>query len=153
MSEGLSTFVSFIDFRKAFDCIDRDMLFYKLLVYGIDGNMYFLLTNMYAATESCVRVNSYLTEWFKTSTGVMQGDSVSPTMFSLFINDLALGLKDLDIGIDIGGRKLCILLYADDVAIVTNDQVEMQAALDFVTKWCRRWKMSINMSKYDDIGQ
>ena len=83
MNKGLRTFVTFIDFTKAFDCIDRDMLLYKLQMYGIDGPMYFMIKTMYSNTESCVKINSHYTEWFKTEFGVRQGDSLSTTAFSL----------------------------------------------------------------------
>ena len=80
--EKKNTFVTFIDFSKAFDCINREMLLYKLIQYGIDGRMYFILKALYTNTESCVRVNSFLTKWFKTLFGVRQGDSLSPMLFS-----------------------------------------------------------------------
>ena len=57
LEKGESTFASFIDFRKAFDGLDRDMLLYKMIQYGIDGGLYFLLKNMHANTEACIKVN------------------------------------------------------------------------------------------------
>ena len=118
-----------------------------MIQYRIDGNLYFLLKNMYARTEACVSINHLNTEWFETKFGVLQGDSFSPTAFNLFINDLALHLKDQEVGIKIDGTQIPILLYADDVALLANDENEMQTMLNLVHKWCTRWKMVINMSK------
>ena len=68
-------------------------------------------------------------------------------MFSIFINDLATGLKDMDLGISINGEKVPILLYADDVVTLSNDEREMQHMLNYVNAWCNRWQMAINMAK------
>ena len=86
----MSTFATFIDFSKAFDGVDRKMLLYKLLHSGIDGKLYFIIKALYTLTESCVCVNGVYTDWFLTTMGVRQGDSLSPTLFALFINDLAV---------------------------------------------------------------
>ena len=98
-NENKNTFVTFIDFSKAFDCVNRDMLFNKLLTYGIDGKTYFIIKSLYQNTDACVKVNAFFTEWFRTLFGVRQGDSLSPTLFSLFINDLVQGLKELGLGV------------------------------------------------------
>ena len=87
------TFTTFIDFKKAFDLIDREALFYKLLQNGIDGKMYWSVKSMYSDTISNVKVNKLYTDWFSISSGVRQGDTLSPTPFSLFINDLAKEIK------------------------------------------------------------
>ena len=87
--EGLATYVAFIDLKKAFDCINRDFLLFKMLRMGIDGKMYNAVQSTYQSTKSCVRINNYMTSWFETLFGVRQGDGLSPTLFSIFINDLA----------------------------------------------------------------
>ena len=147
LSNNQCTFATFIDFSKAFDGINRDLLMYKLIHCGVDGNMYFLLKSLYAKTEACVNLNNHNTAWFRTRSGVLQGDSLSPTLFSAFINDLTMGLKDLNLGVQVKNTQIPILLYADDVVILANDQKEMQVMLNFVDSWCERWKMSVNMSK------
>ena len=145
--EKKSTFATYIDFSKAFDGISREMLKCKMIHKGIDGKLYFLLKSIYANTEACVNINGQNTAWFKTKTGVMQGDCLSPTLFNLFINDLATQLKDMNIGIKIKDTTIPLLLYADDVVILANDETEMQKMLNSVNKWCIQWKMKINMSK------
>ena len=88
-----------------------------------------------------------MTEWFVTLLGVRQGDSLSPTLFSIFINDLAQGLKELGLGIEVENEKISILLYADDVAILSDNEQDMQVMLEFVHDWCNTWQMKINMTK------
>ena len=146
---GHSTFVTFIDFTKAFDRINRDSMLLKLLNPNckIDGKMYFLIKAFYNLTESCVQVNGNITGWFRTLQGVRQGDNLSPTLFAIYINDLAAGLKELNAGVKIGDDVVSILLYADDIALISPSEEEMQRMLNFVARWCKQWTMDINMSK------
>ena len=88
-------FCAFIDLEKAFDWVERDLLYLKLLKTGIEGKIYKSIKSLYSGTLSCVRLNGFLTDWFNCDSGVRQGDNLSPTLFSVFINDLALELKDL----------------------------------------------------------
>ena len=99
--------------------IDREALFYKLLQNGIDGKMYWSVQSMYSDTISNVKVNKLYTDWFSINSGVRQGDTLSPTLFSLFINDLAKEIKTAGCGISVGDDKVPILLYADDIALLS----------------------------------
>ncbi|CAC5420543.1 unnamed protein product [Mytilus coruscus] len=100
-----STFVTFVDLLKAFDFVDRNLLQYKLRLNGIDGYMYNAISSLYVDTESCVRINGFQTNWFPCVNGVRQGDNLSPTLFSIFINDLAVEIKNLNIGIPVENEK------------------------------------------------
>ncbi len=80
---------------------------------------------------------------------ISQGDSLSPTLFAIFINDLASEMKQLDIGtcIDIENEIFCILLFADDTVILAEDEIKLQILLDFTNEWCKIWRMKINNDK------
>ncbi len=80
--------------QKAFDYVDRDMLFYKLLEYNIDGKIYKSIKALYNHPFSKVKVNRYTTSWFTTESGLRQGDSLSPTLFAIYINDLAKEINE-----------------------------------------------------------
>lgn len=58
MQNRKSKFATFIDFQKAFDLVDRQLLQYKLILNGIDANMYNAIFRLYLKTESCVRLNN-----------------------------------------------------------------------------------------------
>ena len=141
------TFCAFIDFKKAFDYVDREALLYKLRNLGIVGNFYHTIRALYTGAKSCVQVNEKLTDWFNVDSGVRQGDSLSPTLFSLFLNDLATEIKELDVGIMVAGMCLSILLYADDIVLCAPTAEKLQLMLDVVGKWCRKWGMQINAKK------
>ncbi len=81
---------------------------------------------MYIHPLSCVKLNSNVTDWFPTESGVFQGDFVSPTLFAIFINDLASEMKQLDIDIDIENGKCLIVLFADDIIILAEDEIKLK---------------------------
>ncbi len=64
------------------------MLFYKLLQYNIDGKIYMSIKALYKYSLSRDKVNTYTTNWFTTESGIRQGDSLSSTLFAIYINDL-----------------------------------------------------------------
>ena len=98
-------------------------------------------------SDSHLRLNGMLTESFHVSSGVRQGDVMSPILFSMFLNDLATGIKDLDCGIQLNDLKISILLYADDIILIAPDEKSLQKMLNYLSNWCRKWRMAVNMDK------
>ena len=147
-SRGLDTFCAFVDFQKAFDWVSRDLLLYKLVTtFNIHGRLFNTLSTIYNSSISQIKLNGKLTPAFEVSSGVKQGDIVSPTLFSMYLNDLATGIKDLNCGIDINGHNLSILLYADDIVLMAADEMSLQKMLTFIRQWCNKWRMAINAEK------
>ena len=151
LNTGTDLFIAFIDLKKAFDSINRDLLFLKLRSAGIDGKMYFSIKSLYIKSKACVKVNKVLTEWFNTSCGVRQGDTLSPTLFSIFINDLILSVNELKLGIYINESIISILLYADDIAVIAESESKLQLILNKVNEWCITWLLQINELKSNVI--
>ncbi len=67
---GGNIFACYVDFRKAFDLLPRDMLLFRLLEQGVDGKMYNAIRNIYSESTCAVRVNDSMTDWFKTEQGL-----------------------------------------------------------------------------------
>ena len=106
-------------------------MLFKLLLNGIDGKVYNSVKSVYQSSESCIRINGKLSPWFFSETGVKQGDSLSPTLFSVFINDLVKQINDLNRGFYLHSKKLSILLYADDIAFIAkSEEADLQCMLD-----------------------
>ena len=144
----LPTFCAFVDFEKAFDWVNRDLLLYKLLKANVDGKMYRAIKSIYSGTTSCVRINSYLTDSFVCSSGVRQGDNLSSTLFSVFINDLAQEINSLNVGINITDEiMVSLLLYADDIVLIAESEEKLQKMLKCMHKWCLKWFMNVNVEK------
>ena len=115
--QGKSSFVAFVDFSKAYDHIDRSLLWHKLSAYGLQGKMMAAMKALYSNVECCVRLNGFRSDWFPVSCGVKQGCNMSPTLFSLFVNDLAVEVKNARRGINsqINGRSNFIALNSENL--------------------------------------
>ena len=66
--------------------------------------------NIYNSPKSCVQLDGQLSHWFEAKSGVRQGDSVSPLLFPVFINDLAQEIKDVNAGIYMDGEQLVVVV-------------------------------------------
>lgn len=75
------------------------------------------------------------------------GDTLSPTLFSIFVNDLVAEINSLDIGISAGNLKVSILLYADDIALLFKSEEDLKRLLDVLHSWCKKWRVLINTDK------
>ena len=147
-ADNLSTYCAFIDMRKAFDWVNRDLLLYKLMSqFEVYGKLYDAIKSIYCNSSACVRVNNNCTDWFNITSGVKQGDVLSPTLFSMYLNDMAVGIKQLQCGVNLNGFELSILLYADDIALIAPDEHKLQLMLEFVSSWCKKWRMVVNTDK------
>ena len=144
--EQKSSYISFIGFEKAFDWIDRGMLKYKLILYNVDGKYSEAVRAMYNNTRA-IEVNHMFSSWFDTRFGVRQGDTLSPTLFNIFLNDLVTDIENLHRGIETDKLSLSVLCYADDIVIITENEDNMQLVLDYITVWCKRWRMKVNTKK------
>ncbi len=111
-----------MDAEKAFDRVDRDLLLYKLLNIYIKGHIYKTLCLFIKKQLVLFNVNNMLIGWFKMESGVKQGDKLSPIWFNISINGLANDVKSLNLGIDIGGFGISILLYADDIVLLGESE-------------------------------
>ena len=151
---GKETFLAFIDYKKAFDSVDRNLLLYKLAKMGINGRMYFAISSLYSNPRSRVILNDHETDYFDCPIGVKQGDNLSPTLFAIFINDLASEIKESNIGLDLnveGGPNidyaLSILLYADDIVCLAENKADLQSILFIIENWCKKWRLEVNLTK------
>ncbi len=97
--------------------------------------MYDSIKLLYSSCQVLVNVNSFFTDWFQTDYGVCQGDTLSPTLFSIYINDLAIDLKGCTNGINIGDLIRHALVY-----VLFDYETNLQKMLDAVFLWCKSGK-------------
>ena len=98
----------FIDYAKAFDCVDHNKLWKILQQVGIPDHLTCLLRNLYADQEATVRTGHGTTDWFQIGKGVRQGCILSPCLFNLYAEYIMrnAGLEETQAGIKIAGRNI-----------------------------------------------
>ena len=109
--------------------------------------MWRVIKGMYSVVQSAVLIGEEQTEWFDLSTGVRQGCVMSPILFSLFVNGLAREINEKGKGVEVGGRRVRLLMYADDIVLLAESARDLQNMLDVVTAYSKRWRFRLNPKK------
>ena len=114
----------FIDYAKAFDCVDHNQLWKILKEMGLPDHLTCLLRNLYAAQEATVRTGHGTTDWFQIGKGVCQGCMLSFCLFYLYAEYIMrnAGLEEAQAGIKIAGRNINNLRYADDTTLMAESE-------------------------------
>ena len=147
-AEKRPLYTCFVDFRKAFDRVNRKALLYKLDCMGIGGKFYHTIKSMYSSDQFCIKLSNFVTEYFQSNIGVRQGDGMSPILFNVFINDLISELNsDECTPAKIENVRVGCLLYADDVVIMSDTETGLQTSLDKIAAFCNKWSLSVNTNK------
>ena len=117
----------FIDYAKAFDCVDHSKLWKILKEMGIPDHLPCLLRKLYADQEAAVRTGHGTTDWFQIGKGVHQGCILSPCLFNLYAGYIMrnAGLEEAQAGIKIAGRNINNLRYADDTTLMAESEEEL----------------------------
>lgn len=88
-----------------------------------------------------------MTEWFLTLLGVRQGDNLSPTLFAIFINDLLVKIKHLNLGVKFNDSMVSCLAFADDIVLLADSEENLQIMLNTLDDWCSKFQLLINVDK------
>ena len=155
-------YCAFIDYKKAFDLVERSSLWIKLLSSGISGRVLRVIHNIYDNAKSCVKVNNEFSDTFSCNIGVRQGENLSPLLFSLYLNDFENFIRSKFNGLNLLSDdikrflsdddteiflRLYTLLYADDTVVFAESPNELQKALNAVDEYCRQWHLVVNTKK------
>ena len=109
----------FIDYAKAFDCVDHNKLWTILKEMGIPDHLTCIGRNLYAGQEATVRTGHGTTNWFKIGKGVCQSCRLSPCLFNFYAEYIMRNaeLEKTQAGIKIAGRNINNLRYAGDTTL------------------------------------
>ncbi|MCO5562498.1 hypothetical protein L7F22_016125 [Adiantum nelumboides] len=134
----------FVDFRKAFDTVPRERLFRRLAALGIGEEMTWGIYTLYEHVSGRVRCPGGLSDTLVSTIGVKQGCPLSPTLFGLYIDEIVdFILHQGGEGVDIAGTTVYILLYADDIVLVSETAEglqHLQALDDFCSQRTHGWQ-------------
>ena len=119
----------FIDHAKAFDCVDHNKLWTILKEMGIPDHLTCLLRNLYAGQEATVRTGHGTIDWFQIGKGVCQVCILSPCLFNLYAEYIMrnTGLEEAQAGIQIAGRNINNLRYADDTTLIAESEEKLKS--------------------------
>ena len=139
----------FIDYAKAFDCVDHNKLWKILKGLGIPDHLTCLLRNLYADEEATVRTGHGTTDWFQIGKGERQGCILSPCLFNLCAEYIMrdTGLDEAQAGIKIAGRNINNLRYSDDTTLMAESEEELKSPLMKVKEERKKLAKSLTFRK------
>ena len=148
ISQNKYLYTCFVDFSKAFDSIWRKALIEKLSKLGIKGKFLDIIKSIYNSTSNSIIYHDNISETFRSNMGVKQGDTLSSTLFNLYINDLPDTFKfDGNDPVMIGDTEISCLLYADDLVLMSTSHESLQKCLTKLEQYCITWKLEVNLKK------
>ena len=142
MDLGLPVLTAFIDFRKAFDCVQHPVLLHKLSELGIDETAIKWIANYLTNRKQRVYANNCYSSFMQIKQGVPQGSVLGPLFYIIYANDLSTTLKNCRIA-----------MYADDTVLYTANKSfdesisQLQMDLNALSGWCRTNGITANTEK------
>ncbi|KAI8509548.1 hypothetical protein Bbelb_133960 [Branchiostoma belcheri] len=141
-------FHNFIDFKKAFDRVWHDGLWWVLRGFNIKEGLVQIVKALYKNATSAVLLNNQTGKFFRTTVGVRQGCLLSPVLFNLYLEKIMQDtLQDYYTSISIGGRRICNLRFADDIDLLGGSNAELQELTDRLTQSADSFGMETSTEK------
>ena len=137
----------FVDLKKAFDTVMRDLLLYKIVKLGIHGSYFAVIEDMYNNSFSKVKINNLLSSKIKMERGTEQGHPLSPDLFKIFINDLSELFYTVGDYPFLNNTLVNHLLWADDLVLLALDKDSLQSNINILLQFCDKWGLTINLKK------
>ena len=137
----------FIDYTKAFDCVDHNQLWNILKEMGIPDHLTWEI--LYAGQEATDRIGHGTEDLFQIEKGVRQGCILSPCLFNLYAEYIMrnAGLEEAQAGIKIAGRNINKLRYADDTTLMAESEEELKSFLMRVKEASEKVGLKFNIQK------
>ncbi len=140
LDKRIQTDIVYLDFAKAFDRVDHQLLLKKLKNFGISGNLLQWFKNYLTNRHQKVTVLGQSSQPLPVLSGVPQGSILGPLLFLIYVNDLPQATS-----------KSSVALYADDTKCFCSiknfqDVKCLQHDLDGVTQWCQKWRMILTIT-------
>lgn len=142
-------FACFIDYHKAFDTVWHKGLLTKIRNIGVQGKFFNVVNSMYENITTHVKTNqNTFSDIFSCNKGIMQGDSLSPVLFTSFMNDLPEYLKQHNCpGLTLQNLAINCLMFADDLILLSSSAEGLQKSINAVSSHAKSWKLKINKDK------
>ena len=139
----------FIDYAKAFDCVDHNKLWEILKEVGKGDHLTCVLRNLNAVQESTITTGHGAIDWFQIGKGGRQGCILSPWLFNLYAEYIMRnsGLDEAQAGIKIARRNINNLRHADDTTLMAESEEELKTLLMKVKEESKKVGLKLNIQK------
>lgn len=147
--KGYRGILTAIDFEKAFDSLNWNFLFKSLETFGFGESFIAWIKTFYNNTSSCVINNGFATPSFQLKRGVRQGDPLSPFLFIIALELLAINIRNNNQikGINVDGKELKLVIFADDMTTFVSDKISFFSLINSVELFSRYSGLRMNHEK------
>ena len=138
----------FLDIEKAYDTVNRQIMWELVEKLGFDEHIRKILQSMYRNTIAKYHWNEVVMDEVRSEVGLRQGScTLSPLLFMIVMEELTQRIKNTGVGLKLGKEILNILLFADDVVLLTESWEDMQKLLEEVGKLSEDMEMKFGIDK------
>jgi hypothetical protein len=147
-SKKRNVFALFVDLSNALDSVCHNLLWKELLDFGLSRKFVNIILQLYRKAKAKVRTPLGESEFFELRTGVLQGESLSAKLFTIFIDDIVQKFQNSGLGaIQIGCALVHLLLYADDIVLLAYNSFDMQEKINILKHCFDRNELRVNLDK------
>ena len=148
MEKNIKMVMVCVDLEKAYDKVDRGLLWQVIDAYEVRGRLARAVKSLYVGCEACVRVLGENSEWFKVKQGVRQGCVMSPWLFNIFIDNTIWEARESFVGgVELRENTVQLLLFADDLLLVAEEEEDAQTNLRVIKEVMQKWRLKINQKR------
>jgi len=138
----------FVDLSQAFDSTSHKNLWIKLSVVGVSSHFINVIRNLYKKAKTKIRTTLGFTDLINILKGVLQGESLSPTLFTMYLEEIVKILKESKVdGINLLLIEIIILLYADDIILMATNQLDLQKQINILKEFFDSHLLKVNLTK------
>ncbi|CAC5378208.1 unnamed protein product [Mytilus coruscus] len=124
-----------LDAEKAFDKLEHEILFNKVYHYGIDGDMWILLRNMYREMSIRIKWDDLVSDKISVNQGIQQGAKLSTSLYKCYNNAILDSVTESGLGCHMGTIGIATPTCADDILVLANSECELQGIMDIKTPY------------------
>ena len=144
LRQGTPIIATLLDCSKAFDMCRFSTLFQKLMDMDLPPIVIRLLAYVYEEQAGCVQWDGIRSSKFSITNGTRQGSVLSPTLFSVYVDDLLKELRQLGLGCHVGGVWVGAAGYADDLILLAPSRTAMARMLNVCEQYAERHNLQFS---------
>ncbi len=138
---------AFLDLKKAYDSVNRDILWETMESLGYGGKTLRIIKGMYTNVQTTITLGNITTERIPVDKGLKQGCPLSPILFALYIRDLGIQLEQTNKGAKIGKISIPGIFFADDMVLLSDSEEGLQTLLDTTATFGQMKDLTFNGGK------